>query len=143
MKLIRDERLVIKNLKNIRIAFAFQTLAMVGILIYDGITRGFNNVTDNPLWLVLILTSVILGYLNLGISVDSYESGKQLRKTPYYLIVIGCLTIGIIFGLLTKITSNSSVQDSTMIGLVIFLCFLGTFSFGYFLIKKRSKDEDE
>jgi len=143
MKLIRDERLVIKNLKNIRIAFAFQTLSIVGILIYDGMVKGLDNVTNNPLWLILILTSIILGYLNLSISVDSYESEKQIRKTPYYLIVIGCLVVGVVFGLLTKLISNSSVQDSTITGLVIFLCFLCSFSFGYFLIKKRSKDEEE
>ena len=143
MKVITDERLVIKNLKNIRFAFAFQTLALVGILLYDGITKGFNHITDNPLWLVLILTSVILGYLNLGISVDSYESEKQTRKIPYYLLVLCCLAVGVIVGLLTKITSSTSLADSTIIGLVVFLCFLGTFSFGYFVIKKRSKDEEE
>ncbi|MEQ7803775.1 MULTISPECIES: branched-chain amino acid ABC transporter substrate-binding protein [Priestia] len=136
MKVITDERLVIKNLKNIRFAFAFQTLALVGVLLYDGVTKGFNHITDNPLWLVLILTSVILGYLNLSISVDSYENEKQIRKMPYYLLVLCCLAVGVIFGLLTKITSNTSLADSTIIGLVIFLCFLGTFSFGYFLIKK-------
>lgn len=143
MKVITDERLVIKNLKNIRFAFAFQTLALVGILLYDGITKGFNHITDSPLWLVLILTSVILGYLNLGISVDSYESEKQTRKIPYYLLVLCCLALGVIVGLLTKITSSTSLADSTIIGLVVFLCFLGTFSFGYFVIKKRSKDEEE
>ncbi|OVE34560.1 branched-chain amino acid ABC transporter substrate-binding protein [Priestia aryabhattai] len=143
MKVITDERLVIKNLKNIRFAFAFQTLALVGILLYDGITKGFNHITDNPLWLVLILTSVILGYLNLSISVDSYENEKQIRKIPYYLLVLCCVAVGVIFGLLTKITSNTSLADSVIIGLVIFICFLGTFSFGYFLIKKRSKDDEE
>ena len=143
MKVITDERLVIKNLKNIRFAFAFQTLALVGILLYDGITKGVNHITDNPLWLVLILTSVILGYLNLSISVDSYENEKQIRNMPYYLLVLCCLAVGVMFGLLTKITSNTSLADSVIIGLVIFICFLGTFSFGYFLIKKRSKDEEE
>ncbi|QTL52871.1 branched-chain amino acid ABC transporter substrate-binding protein [Priestia aryabhattai] len=143
MKVITDERLVIKNLKNIRCAFAFQTLALVGIVIYDGITKGFNNITNNPIWLVLILTSVILGYLNLSISVDSYENEKQIRKMPYYLLVLCCLAVGVIFGLLTKIIPNTSLADSIIIGSVIFLCFLGTFSFGYFLIKKRSKDDEE
>ncbi|PER67563.1 branched-chain amino acid ABC transporter substrate-binding protein [Priestia megaterium] len=143
MKVITDERLVIKNLKNIRFAFVFQTLALVGILLYDGITKGFNNITNNPIWLVLILTSVILGYLNLSISVDSYENEKRIRKVPYYLLVLCCLAAGVIFGLLTKLTSNSSLADSIIIGSVIFLCFLGTFSFGYFLIKKRSKDDEE
>jgi ABC-type uncharacterized transport system permease subunit len=143
MKVITDERLIIKNLKNIRFAFAFQTLALVGILIYNGVTKGFNNITNNPIWLVLILTSIILGYLNLSISVDSYENEKQIRKIPYYILVLCCLAVGVIFGLLTKITSNTSLSDSIIIGLVIFLCFLGTFSFGYFLINKRSKDEEE
>ncbi len=49
MKVIKDERLIIKNLKNIRIAFIFQTICMIGMLIYEGITNGFMNAFNHPL----------------------------------------------------------------------------------------------
>jgi len=58
---------------------------------------------------------------------------------PYYLLGLCCLAVRVIFDLLTKITSNNSLADSIIIGLVIFLCFLGIFSFGYFLIKNALK----
>ena len=77
MKVIKDERLIIKNLKNIRIAFIFQTICMIGMLIYEGITNGFMNAFNHPLWLVLLSTTVLLGYLNITISVDSYENDKM------------------------------------------------------------------
>ena len=71
MKKIKDERLIIKSLKNIRIAFIFQTLCMSGMLIHEGITNGFMEAYNHPLWLILLGTTVLLGYLNITISVDS------------------------------------------------------------------------
>ena len=76
MKVIKDERLIIKSLKNIRIAFIFQTICMIGMLIYEGITNGVMKAFNHPLWLVLLSTTVLLGYLNITISVDSYENDK-------------------------------------------------------------------
>lgn len=54
MKKIKDERLIIQNLKNIRVAFIVQTLGLVAILIYHGITEGIVEVAKHPLWLVFI-----------------------------------------------------------------------------------------
>ena len=139
MKVIKDERLIIKNLKNIRIAFIFQTICMIGMLIYEGITNGFMNAFNHPLWLVLLSTTVLLGYLNITISVDSYENDK-ISKIPYYFIVLGSLGIGVIFSLIMLFDPNSTAKDAVMVGVILFVCFLVPFSIGYYLIKKRARD---
>lgn len=40
MNKLRDERLILQNLKNTRIAYIIQTLGILGILGYDAITTG-------------------------------------------------------------------------------------------------------
>ena len=56
MKKIRDERLILRNLKNIRIVFVIQTLGIVGILGYDLVTKGMDAMTSNPLWPLLMIS---------------------------------------------------------------------------------------
>lgn len=49
VKKIKDERLILKTLKNIRIAFLFQSLGIIGILGYIGFTEGMDQTTKSPL----------------------------------------------------------------------------------------------
>jgi hypothetical protein len=65
VKKIKDERLILKTLKNIRIAFLFQSLGIIGILGYIGFTEGMDQATKSPLWLLFILTSIVLSYLQV------------------------------------------------------------------------------
>lgn len=58
MKKIKDERLILQTLKNIRIAFLFQSLGIIGILGYIGFTEGIDQITKSPLWLLFISYSV-------------------------------------------------------------------------------------
>ncbi|WP_066254131.1 branched-chain amino acid ABC transporter substrate-binding protein [Neobacillus drentensis] len=143
MKIIRDERLVIQNLRNIRIAFVFQTLCILGILIYDGISQGITHVTDNPLWLVFIGTSVIIGYLNLRISVDEYETHNDKKQGPYYKNVFISFVVGVIFSVITILTPEGTVRDAVIIGGVMFGCFLFSFSVVYYLRKRRYDENDD
>ncbi|GIN86208.1 hypothetical protein J6TS2_25940 [Heyndrickxia sporothermodurans] len=53
MKKIKDERLILQNLNNIRIAFIVQTLGIIGILGYDLFTNGIDEMRNNPLWISL------------------------------------------------------------------------------------------
>lgn len=80
MKKIKDERLQIQHLKNIRIAFIVQTIGIFAILLYEMLTEGVMEATDNPLWLLFILTMVVLGWLNLKISVDEYDNAKEQKR---------------------------------------------------------------
>lgn len=143
MKKIQDERLVMQNLKNIRIAFLFQTICIMGILIYEGIIKGLSYVTDNPLWLVLISTSVILGYLNLRISLDMYESTNARKPGPYYKIIIMSVAIGLFFWLIYFLSPEGTLKQAIIFGVVMFVCFLIPFSVGYFMLKKRYQDKEE
>ncbi|KKI90910.1 branched-chain amino acid ABC transporter substrate-binding protein [Bacillus sp. SA1-12] len=143
MKIIKDERLIIQSLRNIRIAFVFQTLCILGILIYDGINKGITHVTNNPLWLVFIGTSVILGYLNLRISVDEYETHNEKKQRPYYKNVFLSLIVGVIFGVITILTPEGTVRDAVIIGGVMFGCFLFSFTVVYYLRKKRYHEEND
>ncbi|MCA1201683.1 hypothetical protein [Priestia flexa] len=40
MRKIKDERLIVQNLKNIRVAFIIQTLGILSLLVYDGLQNG-------------------------------------------------------------------------------------------------------
>ncbi len=53
MKKVKDERLLIENLKSIRFAFLFQTIGIVGILVYSGVKDGVTALLNNPLWILL------------------------------------------------------------------------------------------
>lgn len=145
MQIIRDERLKLKNLRNFRTAFLFQTICIIGILIYDGVKHGLNAVMDNPLYLVILCTSILLGYLNITISVDVY--GDHIKKPgPYYKTIFYSLAIGIVFSFITVLTPDGTIKAGMIVGSVLFVCFLCTFTFAYFLRKKRYnefKDEDE
>ncbi|MCY8758128.1 hypothetical protein [Bacillus haynesii] len=141
---MKDERLQIQSLKNIRIAFIFQTAGIFAILLYDMIKEGVMEARNNPLWLLFILTMVVLGWLNLKISVDMYDNAKEQKKpVPYYRIVIFSVLIGTIMALLAKFGPDHSDNiEAFIIGSVGFICFLIPFSFVAYIIRKRSKDDD-
>lgn len=144
MKKIKDERLILQNLKNIRIAFIFQSLGILAILIYDGITNGIVNVSrNNPLWLVFMGTTIILSYLNMGISADTEEmKGNKAKKiTPLYLKVVLSFAIGAIMFLI-MILSGSPIRDSIITGVIFFGCFLIPYFVSHYLRKKRYDDNE-
>ena len=65
MKKIKDERLKLQNLQNLRIVFMVQTLGILAILGYEFIRFGFDKVISDPLWLVFLITGIVNQYLNL------------------------------------------------------------------------------
>ncbi|GIP34712.1 branched-chain amino acid ABC transporter substrate-binding protein [Paenibacillus sp. J2TS4] len=141
---IKDERLTLQGLKNIRIAFGFQTLCILGILVYDGIVKGITHITDNPLWLVVIGTGVILAFLNLRISLDVEETkkNKNKREASYVQKIILALAIGVIFGLITYLSPGGTLEQALIIGGVLSACFLLSYSVVHYLRKQRSEDDD-
>ena len=142
-KKIKDERLLFKQLKNIRIAFLFENICLIGLLIFYGFKNGFVNVTQNPLWLIVVLTSVVLIYLQMPISIDmnSNKSTKN-KQGSYYVKLFYSLAIGMIVGLI-MVLSGSQVQDALITGSVIFICFLISGSLMHYLRKKHSQDLDD
>lgn len=144
LKKIKDERLILQNLKNIRIAFLFQSIGIIGILGYIGFNEGIDQITKSPLWLLFMLTSILLAYLQMGSSVDAEENEKGMKVTPYYKLVLRSAIVGIIFVVIYVIFSpERPLWEALLIGSIFFLCFLSSYSVGYFIKKKRLQDMDE
>ncbi|MGE7862052.1 branched-chain amino acid ABC transporter substrate-binding protein [Bacillus mobilis] len=144
MKKIKDERLILKTLKNIRIAFIFQYIGVIGILGYIGFTEGIDQITKSPLWLLFILTSIVLSYLQLSVSIDVEENEKEIKLTPYYKIILRSLIIGIVMAIIYIIFSpERPLFEAILTGGILFICFLGSYSISYFIKKRRLQDNDE
>jgi membrane glycosyltransferase len=144
LKKIKDERLILQTLKNIRIAFLFQSLGIIGILGYIGFSEGIDQITKSPLWLLFILTSILLSYLQLSVSIDVEENEKEMKLTPYYKIVLRCLVIGIIMAIIYIIFSpERPLFEAILTGSILFVCFLTSYSVSYYIKKRRLADKDE
>ncbi|AHA07669.1 hypothetical protein IEC_03613 [Bacillus toyonensis] len=144
MKKIKDERLILKTLKNIRIAFLFQSLGIIGILGYIGFTEGMDQITKSPLWLLFILTSIVLSYLQLSVSIDVEEGEKDIKLTPYYKIILRSLIVGTIIAIIYIIFSpERPLFEALLTGSIFFICFLISYSVSYFIKKRRLQDNDE
>ncbi|KLA24648.1 hypothetical protein B4077_4644 [Bacillus cereus] len=144
MKKIKDERLILKTLKNIRIAFLFQSLGIIGILGYIGFTEGMDQITKSPLWLLFILTSIVLSYLQLSVSIDVEEGEKDIKLTPYYKIILRSLIVGTIIAIIYIIFSpERPLSEAILTGSIFFICFLISYSISYFIKKRRLQDNDE
>ncbi|SCN08741.1 Uncharacterized protein BCINRASA_05019 [Bacillus wiedmannii] len=144
MKKIKDERLILKTLKNVRIAFLFQSLGIIGILSYIGFTEGMDQITKSPLWLLFMLTSILLAYLQLSVAIDVEEGEKEINLTPYYKLVLRSLIVGIIIAIIYILFSpERPFFQAILTGSIFFICFLISYSISYFIKKRRLQDNDE
>lgn len=123
MKKITDERLQLKNLRNIRILFIVQSIGIIGILAYDLVTKGMDGMTDNPLWFVFIITAVVSAYLSMSISVD-HESDKKSPNKGLITSLIVITLISVLIGVFVSFTDGFGPINGIIIGGVIFLCSL-------------------
>ncbi|PRT12526.1 branched-chain amino acid ABC transporter substrate-binding protein [Bacillus thuringiensis] len=141
---MKDERLILQTLKNIRMAFLFQYIGVVGILGYIGFTEGIDQITKSPLWLLFMLTSILLAYLQLSVSIDVEEGEKEIKLTPYYKLVLRSLLIGIIITIIYLIfIPERPLFEAILTGSVFLICFLVSYSVSYFIKKRRLQDNDE
>ncbi|MEH7665595.1 MULTISPECIES: branched-chain amino acid ABC transporter substrate-binding protein [Bacillus] len=125
-------------------AFLFQYIGVVGILGYIGSTEGIDQITKSPLWLLFMLTSILLAYLQLSVSIDVEEGEKEIKLTPYYKLVLRSLLIGIIITIIYLIFSpERPLFESILTGSVFLICFLVSYSVSYFIKKRRLQDNDE
>ncbi|MDA1872840.1 MULTISPECIES: branched-chain amino acid ABC transporter substrate-binding protein [Bacillus cereus group] len=127
-----------------RIAFLFQSLGIIGILGYIGFTEGMDQITKSPLWLLFILTSIVLSYLQLSVSIDVEEGEKDIKLTPYYKIILRSLIVGTIIAIIYIIFSpERPLFEALLTGSIFFICFLISYSVSYFIKKRRLQDNDE
>lgn len=142
LKKITDERLILKNLKNIRVAYIVQTLGILAILMYEGFNKGVSAVSASPLWLVFMGTGVLLVYLNLGISVDNDETIYEKKQGSYLRVLMICFVIGLVFAGVIVLTDASSLGQGILLGAVVFISLLIPYSITYFLKKKRIEESE-
>ncbi|MEI4804442.1 hypothetical protein ACIGHG_07100 [Bacillus sp. NPDC077411] len=143
MKKITDERLVLRNLQNIKIAYIVQTMGILCILGYDFIQGGMERMRENPLWMVFMLTTVVAGYLSMSIGVEHEKEIKDPKKS--FIIGMVVLTVIVaVFAYLTSITPNFGWGDGLLIGAIIFICGFIPIVYVYKLrVKQVQELEDE
>ena len=141
MEKIKDERLVLKNLQNIKTAYIIQTLGIIGILAYDAITKGLDRMTDNPIWYVFTITSIVTAYLSMNISIDHEKSSTSPKKglfLSFAVLAAICFTLG----LLTYLTGTGEWMSSVLVGLVCFVCGAVPIVYVYYLRVKKKQDNE-
>lgn len=133
-----DERLVLKNLQKIRVAFAIQLFGIVGILGYELVTTGIDVMTESPLWLVFILSTLILIFLSMNISVD-YENAKKSAGKGLAISTIFLVLISVGVGILTiSVNTTYTFVDGCLAGGILFICGFLSFLFLYGLRKGKA-----
>lgn len=138
MKKIKDERLKLKNLKDIRVLFLIQTIGIVGILGYDFVTKGINGMTDNPLWFVFMVTAIVSAYLSMGISVDHESSDKSPKKGLAVSLAV-TVFIAVVIGILTSLSEGIPAINGVLVGAIIFVCGFVPCIYVYRLRKKTNE----
>ncbi|MCG7337563.1 hypothetical protein MHZ95_20180 [Sporosarcina sp. ACRSM] len=142
MKKITDERLILRNLQNTRIAYVVQTIGILCILGYNFFQGGLEKMRENPLWLVLILTTVVYFYLSMSVSVEHERKIKNpMRSFLAGLIVLIIAVVAV--GYLVSITPNFSSLNGLFLGAVLFICSFIPLYYVYRLRVKHAKELEE
>lgn len=142
MKKIKDERLILKNLKNVRTAYLIQTVGIIGILGYDLITKGMEGMRQNPLWIVFMITTIVSLYLSMSIGVD-HEGEEKSPKKGTILSLVVLSAISIVIGFAVNFTDGFGVIDGFIMGGIIFICGLIPILYIHYLRKKRQEENIE
>ena len=143
MKKIKDERLILRNLQNTKIAHIVQTIGVLCILGYNFFQGGSEAVFENPLWVVLMLTTIIYGYLSMGLSIEHEKKIKNPRKSfTISLTVLVILALAV--GYFVSITPDFDWLNGLFFGTLAFICGFIPFYYIYRLrVKQKIEFEDE
>ncbi|MFD1609320.1 hypothetical protein [Oceanobacillus luteolus] len=139
MEKIKDERLKLKNLENIRIAFIIQTFGIVAILVFDFVSKGMEEMTGNPLWIVFLITMVAFSYLSMNISIE-YEKPRKSPKKSLGIWLSVLVFLSILIGFLSTIGEQYTAATGVMVGGIIFICGLIPALYIYYLRKKNREE---
>lgn len=142
MKKITDERLILQNLKNIRIAYIIQTIGIFGILGYDLVTKGLDGMRENPLWLVFMITTVISAYLSMSISAD-HENNKINPQKSLCVSLVVLVLISTVVGFFVSLTDGFTIINGVIMGGILFICGIIPIVHIYNLQAKRQDDNIE
>lgn len=139
LSLKSDERLVSKNLQKIRVAYAIQVIGLFGIVVYDLISGGISAMSENPLWIVLIISTTVLLFLSMNISV-AHEPESINPKKGLAISLLVVIIVSLTIGFFTIRSEGATVLD----GILTTSAFLvvGPIPF-IFLYASRKKNESE
>jgi len=99
---INDERLMLKNLKNMCVTYAIQTIGIIGILAYELVTQGIYGIIANPgLWIVFLVSTIMLAFLSTNPDERLLWKNLQKIRIAYAVQLIGIWVI-LIYDLVTK-----------------------------------------
>ena len=145
MKRMTDERLLIKNLKNVRVAFLVQTFGILALLTYVAITEGISEAIGTPLFGVYMSSMGLYSWLSLGVSWEMAEHSEGVKKPgPYYRVIMLSTGAGVVSGLLTKFgPDKSSNLDAFIVSGVLFSSFLISLSIMHYLQKRRYNEQED
>lgn len=101
---------------------------------YDVITLGLSEAGRSTLWILFVITVVVFNFINIGVSMDVYDDTKKPKK-PFAFI-------GIVVGLLQLLYSGK-ITDAIIVGSVIFICALLSFTYAHYLQKKSTEQLDK
>lgn len=143
MRKITDERLILRNLQNIRITYIVQTIGILCILGYEFFKGGLVGMRENPLWFVFLLTAIVYAYLSKSVSVEQEKEIKNPKKSC--MVSVAVLTvIAVTVGYLSSITPNVRWTDGLLLGAVIFICGFIPLYYVYKLrMRQAENSEDE
>lgn len=143
MKKIKDERLILRNLQNIKIAYIVQTIGILVILGYTFFQGGLEGLRTNPLWLVWMLATVVHGYLSMSVSIEHERKTKNPRKS-FTLSLVVLIILALAIGYFVSITPDFDWLNGLFFGTLAFICGFIPFYYIYRLrVKQKIEFEDE
>ena len=142
MKKIKDERLIMRNLQNIKTVYIVQTIGILGILGHSFLQGGFDEMRANPLWLLFMLTTILSAYLSMRVSVENEQSVQNPARS-FRISLLVLMTIIIIVSTLTLLTPGFGLSDAFLIGSILFICGFIPIYYIYRLRVKEQEDMEE
>ncbi|WP_240378015.1 hypothetical protein [Bacillus piscicola] len=88
-----------------------------------------------------IVSTVVLAFLSMNISVD-YESNKKSAKKGLVISFITLALISIIVGTFTSLSEGFSTTDGILTGVIFLICGCIPFLF-LFSLRERKDDDSE
>ncbi|WP_232336685.1 hypothetical protein [Planococcus lenghuensis] len=98
--------------------------------------------TENPLWAVFMVTTIVYGYLSMNTSVEhESETSNPRRSFIVGLIVVSVVATGVT--VFTAFTLGFDWLNGLLIGGIIFICGLIPILYLYRLRKKKLIELEE
>lgn len=124
MKKIKDERLILRNLMNIRIAWAVQNLTIMIFLAYQVMksqdTSGVFNY-GNPLWAIFMIGAYTLVVLSVNVSGPMEVKEKMThKKITFISLCVFLLTTIFFYFAMLQVHLILALISGTIVGLFIY-----------------------